>query len=83
VYIYLFTMRSLTYAQRAKRVLQNNGISSYLIKTPTELSSRGCGYGIRIKGESFYSAYDALKYTDLKPVNVFKETEAGYERVTL
>lgn len=45
----LITFRSITFAQRGQRALQNFGINCYLQRTPRYLSERGCGYCLRIR----------------------------------
>lgn len=78
-------MQSLTYAQRAKRVLNSKGIASYLTKTPPEITTRGCGYALKVNADKLYAAYDTLSQSKLRPLGVFKADYDGgtYERVEL
>lgn len=46
---FLITFRSVTYAQRAERVLRRENIFVQLQRTPKMLTSRGCGYCLRFK----------------------------------
>ena len=38
------TFRSVTYAQKAERILKKSGMECTIQRTPKELSHRGCGY---------------------------------------
>ena len=44
----LINFPSVTFAIKCKKIFIENGIPSYIIKTPSNLSSRGCGYSISI-----------------------------------
>ena len=44
----LITCRSLTHAQRAAQLLNRSGISAAVVKTPQELSAKGCGYAVSL-----------------------------------
>ena len=44
------TFRSLTAAQRALEVFRREGFRAELTRTPAVLSTRGCGYGLRMNG---------------------------------
>jgi hypothetical protein len=45
---YYITFRSVTYAQRGERVLQNAGIRSVLQRSPAVIQERGCGYSLAV-----------------------------------
>lgn len=45
---WLITFRSVTYAQRGEKVLQNGRIPCRLQRTPKHLTERGCGYCLRL-----------------------------------
>lgn len=80
--MYLFMCKSLTYAQRSARVLERRGVSAFLMRSPRELSSGGCGYCVRV-GEKYYAqAWDILRGASLEPVKVFRSTPDGYAEVT-
>lgn len=40
---------SVTYALKAKQVLQQNGISASVRKTPSAKSNEGCGYAVVVE----------------------------------
>ena len=42
------SLRSVTYAYRARDILAKNGIKSYIERIPENLRKEGCGYGIAL-----------------------------------
>lgn len=80
--IYYLTCRSLTYAQRASRVLTEAGTRNLLVRTPQRMSREGCGYAVRVNGEELGSALGALASSGLPPKRVYRQLRAGgYEEV--
>ena len=47
-YCYI-TFRSVTYAQRSERLLQQKGIRCNLLRTPRWMEEQGCGYCLRLQ----------------------------------
>ena len=45
---YYMTFRSVTYAQKAQRALEQEGQRCFLQRAPKWMSSRGCGYAIAV-----------------------------------
>ena len=58
---WLITFRSVTFAQRAQRVLLAGNISCRLQRTPKRLSERGCGYCLRLMGVDMPMAMERLR----------------------
>lgn len=56
-----FTFRSVTYAQRAQRVLASEDIPSELRRAPKNMSVKGCGYALRVRSEKAARAAAALQ----------------------
>lgn len=54
---YLIMCRSLTYAQRSQRLLDDAGIRSFIVKAPHHLSSGGCGYALSLHREFDRAVY--------------------------
>lgn len=55
---------------KAKRILQDNGIDSEIIKLEPHMTHNGCAYGIKFECINLYSVTDALtrknvKYTEI------------------
>ena len=53
--------RSLTYGQRALRVLERGGLTAALIRTPRALSVSGCGYGLILRKSRLQEALNLLR----------------------
>ena len=45
----MLVCRSLTYAQRAAKLLRKNGLFAAEAKVPQEISAEGCGYGVKVR----------------------------------
>ena len=58
---YLITFRSVTFAQRGERALESVGVEGILQRTPKQLSERGCGYCLRIRGQDAMTAVGRLR----------------------
>lgn len=46
--MYYITFRSVTFGQKAERLLENAGIQCSLQRTPRWMEEQGCGYALRI-----------------------------------
>lgn len=55
------TVDSVTYAIKAKKLLERRGIRCKLIKVNSSAVSNGCNYGISIASSLFYDAVLVLK----------------------
>lgn len=62
---WLVTFRSVTFAQKGERLLRNRGMDCVLRRTPKELSDRGCGYCLRIRGKDILTAVELLRENQL------------------
>ena len=48
---YFITFRSVTFAQRAEKLLNLRGIRGSLMRTPRWMEEQGCGYALKIWSE--------------------------------
>ena len=55
------TVGSVTYAIKARKLLQRMKIQSKLVKIDVASSSSGCRYGIEFASEDFYSVVMGLR----------------------
>lgn len=55
------TVGSVTYAHKARRLLQHKGINSRLVKIDSARSRNGCTHGIEFAAKDFYSVIMELK----------------------
>lgn len=68
---YLLICKSLTYAQRAAKVLEHSGITAIIMRIPQALSADGCGYCVKVSNKSLTTALIALKNGELYPVKIY------------
>ena len=64
------SVRSMTYAQKAKKDLENNLIECEIIRLEPNMTKKGCAYGVKFQCINLYAAKDALdkssvKYTEI------------------
>ena len=52
---------SITYAIKARRLVERSGIKAKLIKTTSSINDRGCQYGIVIDESEFYDVISVLR----------------------
>jgi rhodanese-related sulfurtransferase len=74
---YLLICRSVTYAQRTAKALEDAGITAVVTRTPKELSIEGCSYCVRIPGRHMTEALLAIRGAGLPPARVFALSEDG------
>ena len=77
---YLITCRSLTYAQKAARVLERAGITASIMRTPKGLSREGCSYCVRVSERRGALALNILRETDTRISRVFIQHPTGETR---
>ena len=54
------SLKSMTYAMKAKRTLQELNVSSEIIKLEPHMTHTGCAYGIKFDCVNLYFVIDAL-----------------------
>lgn len=73
---YLIMCTSLTGAQRARRLLENIGIASTVVKAPQGLNTRGCGYALSLYRRAD-EAVARLAAKGMLTGKVFRRAETG------
>ena len=68
---YLIMLRSLTYAYKAHRLLQQNWIKSAVVRTPERYAQGGCGYSLKLRG-SAEKASALLEQAGIRVLRVVK-----------
>lgn len=68
---YLLICKSLTYAQRASRMLERRGITATVMKAPKITGVNGCGYCVKLSEKNLTKAIKALNDTNLGPTKIF------------
>lgn len=78
------TFRSVTFAQKAERILKQAAMECQLLRTPKELSHRGCGYCLAMRPEQIVYA---AKLLDAEKVEYgklyFRNYQGAYEEIYL
>ena len=74
---YLLTFRSLTYAQRAARVLERAGVTGTVSRVPKAAATRGCAYCIIVAARHKEKALSVLASAGLLPERVLLRHENG------
>lgn len=69
---YYITFRSVTWAQRGEKVLEEKGIRCSLQRTPRWMEEQGCGYCLRVWTQDIR-----------RPVNLLEEEKIPMRRVYL
>ena len=57
----IITVSSVTYALKAKKLLERERIKATLIKNDSSTNQKGCTYGVRIDASYLYDAVAILK----------------------
>ncbi len=57
----LIVFKSVTYAQRASRVLAQNGIGSDMVRTQAILGGGSCSYALKVKPQALQRAASVLR----------------------
>ncbi len=60
------SVKSMTYALKAKRALASYYINSEIIKLDSSITKNGCAYGVKFDCINLYSAENALKSQNIK-----------------
>ena len=74
---WLITFRSVTFAQRAERILNNNRISCRIQRTPKHLTERGCGYCLRLQSGDIPNAMVIIRKEKLPYEKLYAVREDG------
>lgn len=76
--------RSVTYAQRAERLLLQNGITVNITKAPFGIGTNSCCYGLRLNSRNLSDALRILSDKAIPFTGVVTRDERGaYRRVGL
>lgn len=74
---YLIMCRSLTYAQRAAKVLERTGINAGVTKAPKLAAGNGCGYCVSVSYGRGILAADILRREGLLQGKIFEQSTDG------
>ena len=74
---YLLTFRSLTYAQRASRVLERAGVTATVSRVPKAAATRGCAYCVIVAARHRDRSLALLDTAGLMPERVLLRHSDG------
>ena len=81
---YLFTFRSVTFAQKGERVLKRAGIDCFVRRTPKVLTNKECGYCLQIRPWDFQRALEQLQTAQVQFVKVYgMNYDGGFEEMAV
>ena len=74
---FLITFRSVTFAQHAERALRRENIFCQLQRTPKMLTTRGCGYCLRLRKKDALYAVAVLQSQQIQYGKLYAIKEDG------
>lgn len=81
--MYCITFRSVTPAQRGQRLLQAEGLSCTLQRTPRWMEERGCGYCLRLRPDEVQQATLLLRANHLPFSKIYAEENGNATEIRL
>lgn len=75
--IYYLTFRSVTYAQRAEKLLTRMEIRCSLQRTPRWMEAQGCGYALRVWTRDISEAVFLLRQENIHARRVYVQGSDG------
>ena len=75
MYVYFITFRSVTFAQRAERLLRRGGIACQLQRTPRWMEEQGCGYCLLIRKGEIVQAVQLLQQNHVQYRKIYQQGE--------
>ena len=74
--------RSLTYAQRAQRLLERENIRTRISKAPQGVTPEGCSYGVRVALNNLDRALTNMKTSGIRTGRIYRlDSKGGAEEV--
>jgi hypothetical protein len=64
----IIRLSSVTYAIRAQKLLEANGIKSYVRKRHGGKQTYGCGYSVEVHADALYTAQDIIRAAGIRIV---------------
>ncbi len=77
---YLIVCRSLTYAQRTARLLERDGISGHIMRSPKTITKEGFGYCVKVSEPRLTDALKVLRREGMSPNKVYLQALDGTYR---
>ena len=77
MYFYFITFRSVTFAQRAEKLLNQQGYRVNLMRTPRWMEEQGCGYALKLWTNDIAAAVRLLRESRIQLRRVYVQREEG------
>ena len=77
MYFYFITFRSVTFAQRAEKLLNQQGYRVTLMRTPRWMEEQGCGYALKLWTNDIAAAVRLLREGKIQLRRVYVQLEDG------
>lgn len=77
MYFYFITFRSVTFAQRAEKLLNLQGYRVNLMRTPRWMEEQGCGYALKLWTNDIAFAVRLLRESKIQLRRVYVQLEDG------
>lgn len=74
---YFITFRSVTFAQRAEKFLNQQGYRVNLMRTPRWMEEQGCGYALKLWAKDILPIVKLLRENKLQLRKVYAQPENG------
>ena len=74
---YYITFRSVTFGQRAERILENAGYHCALQRTPRWMEEQGCGYALRVWTGDIQPAMNLLNQERVSMKRLYRQRSDG------
>jgi len=81
---YYITFRSVTFAQRAEKMLQKKNIRAGIMRTPRWMEEQGCGYALKIWVKDIAAVVRLLRENQIQLRRVYQyRGEGDLEEITV
>ena len=77
MHLYYITFRSVTFAQRAEKLLNQQGYRVNLMRTPRWMEEQGCGYALKLWTNDIAAAVRLLREGKIQLRRVYVQLEDG------
>ena len=74
---YFVTFRSVTFAQRAEKLLNQRGFRVNLMRTPRWMEEQGCGYALKLWTGDILTVVNLLRESGIQLRKVYVQWEEG------
>ena len=74
---YFITFRSVTFAQRAEKLLNQKAIRVSLMRTPRWMEEQGCGYALKLWANDILPVVKLLRENKIQLRKVYVQMENG------